>query len=455
MKIFRAVILIFLCCVLNFQLCFAEPTLELKAKSALLIEETTGKVLYGKDENLKVYPASITKVLTCLVALEYLDENEFVTVGDEINSVPYDSSKAGNRVGESLRVDNMMRLILIPSGNETSCVAAREVARRVTGNPAVSYAEAERVFADLMNKKAKELGAADSNFVNPHGYYDINHYTTASDMAKICRAAMGVPLIRQIVSEKRFKGSGSPVADEFTQEYNFVTHNELLVTTSEYYYPYATGIKTGTHDQAGDCLAASAERDGKKLIALAFDSPDGGRWTDTITLFDYGFDNFNFETLHTKDSVIEEIKVKRPPLGVVDTAQILADSEYKDFLTESEFANIKPHVVYDKKYVEDGLLLTPIEAGTKVGTITYSISDKVLYSGDLISAASVQKRTFSTDTKYYLDAVRTKSFTRAAVPYWIAFVSLLFIASQIAIAQRKRRRNKSFTMRNRRKKRRK
>ena len=172
-------------------LAFGETTLDLVSPSVILVEQSTGKILYSKDEHKKMYPASMTKILTALVALEHLKPEELIVAGPEVNGVPYDSSKAGHKNGETLQVENLIRGLIIPSGNETACIVASAVAKKQTGNDSISYEEAEKIFCNLMNEKAKSLGASESNFVNPHGYHNEHHYTTAYDMALIARGRHG------------------------------------------------------------------------------------------------------------------------------------------------------------------------------------------------------------------------------------------------------------------------
>ena len=186
---------------------YAPPNVN--AQSAILMEQGTGKVLYAKNERQRMYPASITKVLTAIVALEYLDPEEIVTTGTEVNAVPYDSSTAGHLVGESLKVENLIRGLFIPSGNETGCVAAAAVVKKAGYGESMAYGEIERIFSNILNEKARELGAMDTNFVNPHGYHDANHYTTAYDAALFCSAAMENELIRRIAGETEFYGNGA------------------------------------------------------------------------------------------------------------------------------------------------------------------------------------------------------------------------------------------------------
>jgi len=440
----------------------------LQARTAVLIEESTGKVLYSKDENVRVYPASITKVLTALIALEYLELDELVTVGDEIGEeyIPGDSSQAGNKVGEVMTVRNMIRLIIIPSGNETSNVAARAVARIVSGNPDIPYAEAERIFAGLMNDKARELGANNSFFINPHGYHHADHYTTAYDMALICRAAMQNDFIRQVVSEVIFSGTGAPQLPDGSRyliEHQFETRNYLLIPDSIYFYPYATGMKTGYTSDAGECLAASATKDGKNLIALVFGLPENERWHDAVNLLEFGFNTFDFETIHNPGEKIDSIPITNHKLGEEEYLDIYTTGYFQDFVTKNDLANIKREVIYfenfitpddekDEKEEEIFSLMqfkAPIAEGETVGKMVYTLYDNVIFECGLVAARTVDERTSESDREYYKEVVKANIFTVNALPYWFGLLLIIFLIVQAVLFFNRRRRSKRFRRRSR------
>ncbi len=416
----------------------AEAYLDLNARAAILVEETTGKVLYGKNEKTRMYPASMTKIMTALLALDYLDANELVTIGSEINNAPAGSSLAGHKNGESILAINLIRGLIIPSGNETALVVAKAVVRKARNVTDINNLEAEKIFAEMMNEKAKSIGANDTHFTNPHGFHDDNHYSTAYDMALISIEAMKQPLIRQIVSEKTFEGNGAgenPSPDIFTQQYKWATHNELLVASSEYSYQYASGIKTGRTVEASDCVTASAEKDGKKLISVVMYSPDPGRWTDSIKLFQYGFDYFNYETVQAKDVVIETVPLYNFMLGESDKLDVLTNDEFVMFLSKDELNRITHTVEYNEELVakqtEDESnelrLLAPITKGDVVGKVTYKLDDEVLFTGDILAAEDVIERTFKSDTSYYFEQFKKTVFSIKAIPYWVGAVAVIVL----------------------------
>ncbi|NLK36762.1 MAG: D-alanyl-D-alanine carboxypeptidase, partial [Epulopiscium sp.] len=207
--IIRRVLATFLVGMMLFpQMTFAAQKPEVTAETAILMEPTTGKIIYSKDIHKKMYPASMTKILTALVVMDYFSPDTLITVGTEINEVTLDSSKAGHKRGETLTVENLIRGLIIPSGNDTANVLAAAVAKKVENNNDLTPEESEKVFARLMNEKAKKLGAKESHFSNAHGYHDENHYTSAYDMALITREAQKNKMISEIAKEKSFSGKG-------------------------------------------------------------------------------------------------------------------------------------------------------------------------------------------------------------------------------------------------------
>ena len=179
----------------------ADGAPDVTASAAILIEESTGTILYEKNADQKMYPASMTKVLTALVALDHFKPEELIKVGSEINEVSLDSSKAGHVAGEMLTMKNAIRGLIIPSGNDSANVIAAAVARRAENNENLSFSQCEAVFTDLMNQKAEELGATNSHFANAHGYHADDHYTTGKDMALLSRAFMENKTLEEIANE--------------------------------------------------------------------------------------------------------------------------------------------------------------------------------------------------------------------------------------------------------------
>ncbi len=255
------------------------------SQNALLYDVTNSKVLFEKNANVKCYPASTTKLLTVSVALYYMTGDTVMTVGDEIDMIGYDSSVCGLQKGYKLTLSQLIAGLMMNSGNDAAYTIAVNVAKYVSGYPGMTNVAAVNYFASLMNRFAQKLGATSSNFVNPDGYHDPNHYTTVHDLLLIAQEAMKYQLVRNVASTYEMT-----ISTLTGQWLTFKNTNSLLNTSSQYYYPYATGLKTGMTYGAGYCLVATATKDGRTLIAIAMGaSNDKGRCTDTINMFNAGF----------------------------------------------------------------------------------------------------------------------------------------------------------------------
>ena len=263
------------------------PTLEasevagqIHMNSVLLYDETHDTILYESNADQPAYPASLTKILTAAVTVRYCPADTTFAIGTEQDLVEWDASTAYLQPDTWYSLPAMLDALLLPSGADAAYCLAVNTARIHSGDPYLSDTEALDTFIGYMNDLAAELGCTSSHFVTPDGYHQDYHYTTASDMLKITRYAASFDLIRQCV-----KQSESIYGDWHNGNY--------LVRTDQpdYYYPYATGFKTGYTDEAGFCLAATAEKDGVRLIVILLGSDSMEyRFLDAANLFERGFE---------------------------------------------------------------------------------------------------------------------------------------------------------------------
>ena len=265
------------------------------AEAAILMEADTGTILYSKNIHQKEYPASTTKILTTLIATEQCSLDEVVTFShDAVFDNPPGSSGIAMDVGQTLTMEQCLNAILIRSANEV-CFA---VAEHMTGTTDWS------VFAGIMNERAKELGCLNSNFVNPNGLPDENHYTTAYDLAMIGRAFFANEMLCKISLSKRLEIPASDTVPEAKIENNAMQ----IIPGGKYAYEYLVGCKTGYTNAARSCLVSCAEKDGMKLICVVMKEESPHQFDDTISLFEYGFSNFQklnvaaHETKYTVDN---------------------------------------------------------------------------------------------------------------------------------------------------------
>lgn len=266
----------------------------LQAAHAVLMELDSGKILYAKSEMGTCFPASTTKILTALVALENGETKRRVKVGEEANFPSPGSSLAGIRYGETLTLNQLLYALLLPSGNDAAYALAVDTARRVSGDRKMDSHKAVEYFCDLMNQRAEKAGARGSHFVSPDGYHDAEHYTTALDMAYIARDAMKLKAFREVVQKPEYrlpnvKGKGKDGKSLMLKRVVQNT-NRLINKEDPVYFQYATGIKTGHTTPAGYCLVSSAAKDGRQVLAVVMNSSEQGVWEDTRSLLEWGLD---------------------------------------------------------------------------------------------------------------------------------------------------------------------
>ena len=265
---------------------------EVQAQAAILMDADSGAILYEKNIHEQLYPASTTKILTCLIATERCELNEIVTFShDAVFDTPRNSSHIAIDEGEELTVEQCLNAILIASANEVAFALAEHIVDSDWED-----------FAEIMNARAKELGCVDSNFVNPNGLPDENHYTSAYDLAMIGRAFFANELLCKISTTARLD---LPATDK--QPDNIVAFSKnMLFPGKAYAYEYLVGSKTGYTDSAQNTLVSCAEKNGMKLIAVVMVEDSPAQFADTVALFNYGFTNFekvNISQTETKYNI--------------------------------------------------------------------------------------------------------------------------------------------------------
>lgn len=390
-KIFSLIIFaIILCSTFSYTLAatLAEKTDELEknlsSEAVLLMETSTGKVVYEKNGYEKKYPASTTKIMTAILAIEHCNLNETATASEfAINSVPSGYSTANIQIGETLSVKDLLYALMLQSANESAVI----LAEHVSGS--------QEAFANLMNEKAKELGCKNTHFINPNGIHNENHYTTAYDLALITQYAMKNQTFRDIVKTTSFT---LPATTSYPSESRtYANTNNLIIYDARnrpdnYYYKYATGVKTGYTSAAKNCLVASAEKNGIEYISvvlgasITYESTGSvsHRYVDTISLFDYAFDNFSFRKLKSANNLIKTIKIEN---GKKDenSLDLLIASDVNSLVSLDNKSNqIDPEIT-----LKEGLS-APIAKGDIVGTISYKV-EGINYTTDLIAGNDVEE----------------------------------------------------------------
>ena len=354
------------------------------APAAILMDAKTGKILYDKNANQKMYPASTTKIMTAILALEHRKLTDVATVShDAIFTVPVGYSNANLQVDEELTYDQLLHVLLIPSANDAANVIAEDIAGSVES------------FATMMNTKAIDLGCTNTHFVNPNGVHNENHYSTAYDLALMGKYAMQNSIFRELVYTKRYTLPATNKYDKADRIFN--TTNELIKEdhrdrADNYYYEYATGAKTGYTDAAKNCIVATAEKDGFELIVVVLgeERTENGlnaRAIDCKNLFNYGFNNYSIKKIREANDTLKQIQVSGATKDTKNLDVILSHEITVLTKNSTDITALAPTIEINPD------LKAPLSKGTIIGKITYTV-DGVDYSSELVAANNVYKSDF-------------------------------------------------------------
>lgn len=421
------------------------PPYGLTSEGAVLMEQGTGKVLYGKQEHRRLYPASTTKILTALIAAEYGHLDETVVVGDEIWLATWDGSKAGLEETEVITLRNLVYGLLINSGNDAANTIAVHIARNVSGKDMPAQ-EALDYFAEMMNKRAKEAGALHSHFANPHGYHDPEHYTTAYDLAMIGREALKNEFFREAVC-----ATAMNTTYWVSGEGRFWrSKNKILNEKSPEYYPWATGGKTGYTSAAGQCLITFASKNSLDLIAVVLKADPSMQWGETRDLLEYGFSNFKYQNVLKQGEIVESLPVDNYASGDWGSMAVqLSSEDWGDVFRKEDIPEIKREIVWEPSVLSEKAtealprLAAPISRGQKIGELKVTLRGQVLTSTPLVAVRDVKSRAFLDILPG--EAAKEGSF-RLNWAVFAAFILSAFILLKAAVFLINRRRRRHYTM---------
>lgn len=356
----------------------------LASESAFLMDNKTGKILYAKEENKRMYPASTTKILTAILTLENCTLEEMVTVSYSAStSIPEGYSSAFLQVEEQLTVEQLLELLLVHSANDAANVLAEHIGGSIES------------FVSMMNTKINELGLSHTHFTNAFGMHDENHYTTAHDLAIMMQYCMKNETFRKISGKA---SCAIPATNKYGTR-RYTSTNELIVPNNPYHYPSLTCGKTGYTSQAGGCLVSCSYQDNLELICVVLGgktpTSSSSRFTETKKLYQYGYENYKIKTLLHANDMVTNIEIKN---GTNDTKNLdLLASTDLDALLESSL--MEDDFPFEIQLKDD--LSAPIEQNTVLGKVCYQIGG-IEYQVDLIASHLVEK---SKLFDYLIDAV--------------------------------------------------
>ena len=343
---------------------FAEGNtdLGLNAKSAILMEESTGNILYESNPDERLPIASVTKVMTMLLIMEAVDSgkislDDMVTVSE--NAMSYGGSTMFLETGEQLTVNDMLKGIAVASAND-GCVAMAE-----------HLAGSESAFVDMMNERAKELGMENTHFMNTNGLDEDDHYSSARDVAIMSRELMKHETIFNYTSIWMDTLRGG--------KFQLANTNKLIR-----FYDGANGLKTGSTSKALCCLSAAAKRNDMQLIAVVLGAPTSAeRFASAKSLLDYGFANYAVNIQITAGDEVQKIAVEK---GVDKEVDVVAGDSCSTLVKKGQEDNITKEIKIDET------ITAPIEAGQKIGTMTISRDGEVIADIDLNASSAVEKK---------------------------------------------------------------
>lgn len=400
---------------------------EIGSDSALLVENNSGQAFYSKNADGRMYPASTTKIMTVMLAVEAVEKGT-VTLYDQVTAsetafegLLIDGSSAGITAGEIMTLEDLLYCAMVASANEACNIIAEYIAGSVSG------------FVDMMNQRAQEIGCTGTHFANTHGLPDDNHYTTAWDLYRITSEAMSYPLFAEICDTIMYETAETNVSASRT-----LSNTNALINKDSYYagyyYEYAHGVKTGRTTDAGYCLVSTAEKDGLSFISVVLGGKeteyddgrkDYGSFSDSITLYEWVFNNFSYQEILKSTDIIAELPVE---LASADqTVSVRPQTSIQGLLANDEtFAGFeKKIVIYSEQAGQT--LQAPINAGEVLGEITVSRDGMVYGTTKLVASTSVDLARMQ-----YIKSEIAKALGSTAVKTGI-FVLLAVLALYLAI----------------------
>ena len=343
------------------------------SRAAILIDNKSDKILYSKNMNEKMFPASTTKIVTAIIVLEHCSLNETVTASyDAISSIPNGYVTANIDGGEELTVEELLELLLVHSANDAANVLAEYVGGSIDS------------FVSMMNTKVNELGLNNTHFTNTYGLQNENHYTSAYDLSIIMKYCLKNDTFRKIAGS----ASCSIPATNKSEARSYSSTNELIIPDNSNYYSFVTVGKTGFTTEAGECLVSCAYKNNMELICVVLGGSTvnniSTRFSESKTLYEYGFNNFSIKNISNTGDIITEVDVNN---ATYDTKSLnLAFSSSINVLVNNSDKNTN----YTPEIKLNSDISAPITQGDILGKATYSI-DGIQYESDLVATHNVEK----------------------------------------------------------------
>jgi len=337
--------------------------LKLSAESAILVDAHSGKILYEKDPHKKMYPASMTKLMTLVLAMEALEAGKVklddIVIASE-NAASYGGSQIYLAAGEKMSLYDLLLGVALASGNDASVAVAEHIAG------------SHEAFVDMMNEKAAQLGMKNTHFVNCNGLHDDNHYTTAYDFALLALEALRYPELRKMCTIKHYR------IREYSKPFQYDNKNKLL-----WWYPGTDGFKTGWTVDAKYCFTGTVERNGLRFVSVVMGVKEkSGQFRDTMTLYNWGYSQFVFKEFYKENESLASIKVGK---GVKEEIQVLPEKRVGITVAKGTDKNLSTQLELLP------IVNAPVQKGQVVGYISILQDGNVLARTNVVAAEDVAK----------------------------------------------------------------
>ena len=395
------VIIISSCC-LTANAAYKTSDFEVKSEAAILVSLDTGDVLFEKNIDEKRFPASITKVMTAVLLMENCDDlsTQVTVTKDNVESLfGSDLTVAGFLPDEKVTLDICLNTLMVNSSADSANVIVDYV-ESVTG----------KNFIEMMNEKAKKLGMKNTNYMNPTGLHHENHYTTISDLVKLCKYAIELPNFLDIASQDVYY---IPATNKHEKRM-VVTTNFLINIATTMYYPYARGIKTGFTTPAGRCVASTASKDGYNYLCIVMggDNLTRTEFSDSKNLYKWAFENFEYRTLADTETMLAEIDVELS--SQTDFVQLYPEKNVTAIIPK-EITN--ESIIYDP-VVKQSSVWAPVKTGQIFGYVSIKCAGNEIAKVNLVSNYDV-KRNFGLFIVEILKGIVTST--------WFIVIALMFV----------------------------
>lgn len=421
------------------------------SKSIFMVSLDTGTVVFTMNPDERLPMASLTKIMTYIVTAETVSDlhNTRTTVPESVEQelAGTGSSLAFLQTGEEFSIYELLNLMMVPSGNDAALTLAKYVDALHLPAEDASFdtdSDGQMSFVELMNRKARELGCTNTHFMNPHGLYEEDHYTTAREMATITQYALTLPYFAEITSQTYYTQAPTNLTSESR---TVSTTNRMLVESSAEYYPYATGIKTGSLNESGYCIAASGLYDGYSYLVICLGSPYideygnhidyHGEMYDAATLLRWAFLNIGTKTIVTDGELLGEVNLKY--VWNQDRLQVVAKGNVTAMLPNDVEESSIIKTVDLPEYVQ-----APVKKGDEIGTATYTYKGEVLARVPLVAAESAERSEIIQTIEQGKEIITSPWFIITASVILVLAVAYVILAVLMNRKRRRMRRVKKY-----------